>query len=78
MPKNTGGRSTKQGKDHPLGHVEWSLPNIRKGIKVTHDTSYPTTATNVKVTIRSLAANLPEYSVPLMAAGTHMCFDSHH
>ena len=71
MPMNTGGRSTKQGKDHPLGHVEWSLPVIRKGIKVTHDMSYPTASTNTKVTIRSLEAYSPEYLVPLMAAVTH-------
>ena len=34
--------------------------------------SYPITATNAKVTIRSLAANSPEHSVPLMAAVTHI------
>ena len=62
MPTNTRGRSREQGKDHPLGHIEWSLPIIRKGIKVTHDTSYPNASVNGKVTIRSLAANWSEYS----------------
>ena len=35
--------------------------------------SYP--ITTVKVTIRSLAANLPEYLVPLTAAMTYVYYD---
>ena len=35
------------------------------------NTSYPIAATDTKVTIRSLAANWPDYSVPLTAAVTH-------
>ena len=44
----------------------------RKGIKVMQDTSYPTATTNVRVTNRLLAANSPEYSVPLTAAVTYI------
>ena len=54
--------------DHPLGHIEWSPPTIEI---VMQDMSYPIAAMNVKVTIRSLAADSPEYSVPFMAAVTH-------
>ena len=36
--------------------------------------SYPTAAANAKVTIISLAANSPEYSVPLTAAVTYVLY----
>ena len=40
------------------------------------DTSPQSTGANVQVTIRILAAHLPEYSVPLMAAVTYICLTS--
>ena len=47
--------------DHPFGHIEWSPPSTEK---------YKGHARHVQVTNRSLAAHLPEYSVPLTAAVT--------
>ena len=72
MPTDTRGRSTKQGSGLPSRPCRVEPAHNRKGIKVMQDTSYPTATTNVKVTIRSLAANSPEYSVPLTAAVTHV------
>ena len=71
MPMDTRDRSTKQGSRPPSQVCRVEPTHNRKGIKVMQDTSYSTTTTNAKVTIRSLTANLPEYSVPLTAAVTY-------
>ena len=39
------------------------------------DTSYPSATANAQVTIKMLAADSPEYSVPLMAAVTYGWMD---
>ena len=70
MPTDTRGRSTKQGSGPPSRPHRGEPAHNRKGIKVMQDMSYPTAAANVKVAIRLLVANLPEYLVPLMAAVT--------
>ena len=72
MPTNTRSRSTKQGSRPASQPCRVEPAHNRKGIKVTCNMSYPIAAVNVKVTTRSLGANLPEYSVPLTAAVTHV------
>ena len=57
--------------DHPLSHVEWSLPLTEKYKGHTRHESQ-SAAANVQVTIRTLAAHSPEYLVLLMAAVTHI------
>ena len=74
MPTSTRARSTKQSSGPPSWPRQVEPAPNRKGIKVMHDTSYPIATTNVKVTIRSLAANSPEYSVPLTAAVTYILY----
>ena len=54
-----------------------SLPESTRGcgsIKVTWDTSHPNATMNTQVTNKSLAAHSPEYSVPLTAAVTYICW----
>ena len=72
MPMNTRGRSTKQDSGPPSQPHRVEPTHNREGIKVMHDTSYPSAITNMQVTIRSLAANSPEHSVPLTAAVTYV------
>ena len=73
MPTDTRGRSTKQGSEPPSQPCRIEPAHHRNGIKVMQDTSYPTAAVNMKVINRSLAANSPEYLVPLIAAVTLIC-----
>ena len=66
--------TTEVGKGLPLWPHQVEPTYIRKGIKVTCDTSYPTTSMNIQVTIQLLVANSPEYSVRLMTAMTYGWF----